>query len=103
MENINYYEWLDENSVRVVAYDVDEDPDHELCAVYIRDETGQKAHLVTRHSREAGKQNQHNCEDFKNLDKKVQKRFEDLKSEMHKKAMYAFNYKDTPPQMNLPM
>lgn len=101
------YQLLDTDSVMVIAYDVDEDPDYELCASYKGEETEQKVHLLERHRRGADKLTRQNCEDFKNLDKLTQAVFELLKPKMYAAAMHALAYKeiddDPPGQENLPM
>jgi hypothetical protein len=109
-----YYQMLDvshggegEDTVMVIAYDVDEDPDYELCAVFRGLETEQKVQLVERHRRGSGKENRQNCEDFKSLDKPTQAIFERLEPRLYAAAEHAFNYKEIdeslPPQRDLPM
>lgn len=101
------YEWLDTDAVMVVAIDVDEDPNHELCAVFQGEETEQKVRLLERHRRGADKLTKQDCEDFKNLDKKTRKGFELLMPKLYAAAMHAFAYKeideDLPAQRDLPM
>lgn len=104
-----YVEHLDKDVVMVVGYDVDEDPGHELCAVYCGEETEQKAHLVARYSRGAGVEARANCEDFKNLDRLTQAVFELTMPKFHDAAMHAFKFTaidedlpPTPPQLELP-
>ena len=100
------YQLLDVDTVMVIAYDVDEDPDNELCAVFLGEETEQKVQLLERHRRGASKETRQNCEDFKNLDKLTQAVFELLMPRLYAAAMHALNYKDIdddlPPQLELP-
>lgn len=101
------YQPLDADTVMVIGYDVDEDPDYELCAVFRGEETEQKVQLLERHRRGAGKLDQQNCDDFRNLDKLTQATFELLMPKFYAVAMHAFNYKeideDLPAQRDLPM
>lgn len=102
-----HYQLLDVSTVMVIGYDVDEDPDYELCAVFRGEETEQNVQLVERHRRGAGKENQTNCDDFKSLDKLTQAVFELLMPKFYAAAMHAFNYEEIddslPPERDLPM
>ncbi|MBU6141577.1 hypothetical protein KGO95_00470 [Patescibacteria group bacterium] len=83
---------LDDQTVLVIGYDVDEDPDIELCAVFRALETERTAQLIKRYSRGAGEEHQLEMDNFRDLDEETKQRFEKVMPGFHKAAMQAFKF-----------
>ncbi len=91
---------LDDRTVLVIGYDVREDPDIELCAVFHAMETEHTAQLVKRYSRGAGEEHQLEMDNFRDLDEETKNRFETEMPRFHTEAMRAFKF--TPFDDSLP-